>query len=206
MEWRFIRLKNGSLVESFSVIINQISWENIWKIFHPKTASRYYLHNRLNQNTVSILKSIQEGIDQNIQQIPGKRFAANHIRMRYYGDLDGLRPPPVPGRYLIKGSKYRVDDLDIPFIPNKIHGLELPNPNRFITTDFTLKHSLTSSLRGVFNVVSHWLLNIERRLAHCAIYFRCENLNKTITKRSSWRTLVQRSRQGFTVRTGYFQR
>ena len=45
------------------------------------------------------------------------------------------------------GPKYRVDDLDVPFIPNKIHGLELPIPNRFITTDFTLKHSLTSSLR-----------------------------------------------------------
>ena len=52
------------------------------------------------------------------------------------------------------GPKYRVDDLDVPFIPNKIHGLELPIPNRFITTDFTLKHSLTSSLRPVFKVTT----------------------------------------------------
>ena len=78
--------------------------------------------------------------------------------------------------FLMKGSKYRVDDLDVPFIPNKIHGLELPIPNRFITTDFTLKHSLTSSLRPVLKVTSDWSVN----------QAQFENSSKTVTVGRTW--------------------
>ena len=129
------------------------------------------------ENCVPFLssQSFESKYSFNLEKYTGRCPPSDH-------DGQSTDRPMSPARWIPdkKGSKYRVDDLDIPFIPNKIHGLELPNPNRFITTDFTLKHSLTSSLRRVFKL-SSWFWLADGVIVSASIWkLNKDNCKKTL--------------------------